>query len=144
MIAEYQNRDGLYPEMEKVAPITRQQIRLTIPAKEALQRHGHTVTKTSNEYYTVVLTPEETLPGNLVAVHINTKHGQGFMRDVGLRLQTEPQYPGEYRNSSWELAEWLPCPVCGAPIIWYEAGYVPGYRICGKPPHHHIMLKEET
>lgn len=29
----------------------------------------------------------------------------------------------------WEVAL-PPCPDCGADIVWYEAGYVPGTRKC--------------
>jgi hypothetical protein len=30
----------------------------------------------------------------------------------------------------WALAAIAPCPNCGGRLLWAEAGYVPGYRIC--------------
>lgn len=34
----------------------------------------------------------------------------------------------------WDALQDLPCPVsgCDQTVIWYEAGYVPGYRVCVK------------
>lgn len=33
----------------------------------------------------------------------------------------------------WALVTDVPCPACGSgTILWHEAGYVPGYRICDK------------
>lgn len=35
----------------------------------------------------------------------------------------------------WHLVTGVPCPVegCGQTLVWYEAGYVPGYRVCMAP-----------
>ncbi len=32
----------------------------------------------------------------------------------------------------WEAVTGVPCPVegCEQTVVWYEAGYVPGYRVC--------------
>lgn len=142
MKAIYQDKNGLFPEMRNITPIERNGVRATIPAREALQRAGHQVI-VGQEYVDITLDPKASLPDALVAVHVNraADHGAGFYRDVCLRLEHEPEYPGEYADDSWELAEWMPCPVCGAPLVWYEAGYVPGYRVCGRPPHHHIQVR---
>ncbi len=65
----------------------------------------------------------------------------------GLRLQSEPAYPGEWAGvvcvAWWERGDWVPCPHhgCGAPLVWYEAGYVPGYRICLWG--HHAQLSRD-
>lgn len=31
---------------------------------------------------------------------------------------------------AWADVTGVPCPLCGQILIWYEAGYVPGYRVC--------------
>ncbi len=35
----------------------------------------------------------------------------------------------------WAAVTTIPCPVagCGQTVVWYEAGYVPGYRVCMMP-----------
>lgn len=35
-------------------------------------------------------------------------------------------------GSGWEAVTGVPCPVrgCKQTVVWYEAGYVPGYRVC--------------
>ena len=35
----------------------------------------------------------------------------------------------------WGAITDVPCPVpgCGQTVVWYEAGYVPGYRVCMAP-----------
>jgi len=35
----------------------------------------------------------------------------------------------------WDAVTDVPCPVagCAQTIVWYEAGYVPGYRVCMTP-----------
>lgn len=35
-------------------------------------------------------------------------------------------------GSGWEAVTGVPCPVrgCKQTVMWYEAGYVPGYRVC--------------
>ena len=36
------------------------------------------------------------------------------------------------REPWWECITDVPCPVpgCDHTLVWYEAGYVPGYRVC--------------
>ena len=38
------------------------------------------------------------------------------------------EHPGDY----WDAVTDVPCPVegCSHTVVWYEAGYVPGYRVC--------------
>lgn len=31
---------------------------------------------------------------------------------------------------AWKDVTDIPCPECDQTIVWYEAGYVPGYRVC--------------
>lgn len=39
-----------------------------------------------------------------------------------------PDWPRSY----WPAVTDVPCPVrgCDQAVVWYEAGYVPGYRVC--------------
>lgn len=41
-------------------------------------------------------------------------------------------------NDYWSSVTDVPCPIdsCDGIIRWYEAGYVPGYRICDKCKRH--------
>ena len=55
-------------------------------------------------------------------------------------LESEERYPQEFPDY-WETVNFTPCPVCQAPIVWYEAEYVPGYRVCTKAPHHHSLAQ---
>lgn len=64
----------------------------------------------------------------------------GATEGLAVRLEDEPEYPAEIPAAWWERHYLTPCPVCSAPIVWYEAGYVPGYRVCGRPPHHHMIV----
>jgi len=36
------------------------------------------------------------------------------------------------RPDYWSAVSTVPCPVpgCTQTVVWYEAGYVPGYRVC--------------
>jgi hypothetical protein len=38
-------------------------------------------------------------------------------------------------GSDWSAITDVPCPVegCEQTLLWYEAGYVPGYRVCMAP-----------
>lgn len=114
-------------------------VRLTIPAREALERSGNPVAAPAPEerfgpplpeehqYYRVELRRP---PAGLELALIG--HGAGQHR--GIRLESEPEYPGEWPSGagvSWsERGELVPCPRCGAALAWCEAGYVPGWRMC--------------
>jgi hypothetical protein len=38
-------------------------------------------------------------------------------------------------GTGWDAVTDVPCPVegCDNTVLWYEAGYVPGYRVCMPP-----------
>ena len=57
--------------------------------------------------------------------------------DVAIRMADEPEYPGEAPAAWHERGEWTPCPAqgCGRALLWAEAGYVPGYRVCAGGGH---------
>jgi hypothetical protein len=130
-----QNRVGLFPECNRIAPVTRI-ARATIPVVEALKDAGAKVTicgqNVPNFGYGITLA--EKMPEGIVAVRLNE------LPWLALRMNNEPEFPNEIRDS-WCEVDWMPCPVCGAPVVWYEAGYVPGYRVCTQPPHHHCLAE---
>jgi hypothetical protein len=128
-----QKRSGLFAEHDGIAPIT-YEARATIPVVEALQAAGATVEPLPAPAIGYVITLGGTMPAGIVAVHLNQSPY------LGLRLAVEPEYPMEHPDY-WRQVDFTPCPVCGAPVVWYEAGYVPGYRVCAKPPHHHSLAK---
>jgi hypothetical protein len=132
------------PSVCQIAPPVYERLRLTIPAREALERAGNQVRPmlcTQAElgielyvvqqelgvpFYSVTLVYP---PTNLELVLI----GQGEGQHRGLRLSDEQAYPGEWPDGSiaWPArGSWTPCPRCGAALRWHEAGYVQGYRIC--------------
>jgi hypothetical protein len=63
-------------------------------------------------------------PKDIIVGHINEPPFQT------LRLENEPEFPGEYPAGWAERGTWMPCPKCGTALLWAEAGYVPGWRIC--------------
>lgn len=133
MKLKYQRRTGLFPEHAGVQPTTHTRVRLTIPAREALERAGAHITAVSSEPRLYTVTLGATVPAGIIATRIiGTNH-------LGLRMQDEPEYPGEIGEAYWEQLDFTPCPQCGAPLVWYEAGYVPGYRVCARKPHHHVL-----
>lgn len=130
-----QNRTGLFSELNGIAPIT-YQVRATIPVIEALRAAGATIAEIvdpSGPMYWVTLANK--MPAGIVACHVN-----GPTVNACLRMEDEPEYPQE-NPDIWLQVDWTPCPVCGAPVVWYEAGYVPGYRVCNKSPHHHSCAR---
>jgi hypothetical protein len=100
-------------------------LRLTVPAHEALVRAGNTVREAGYDgaflRHTVILRRP---PPGLVHVRICGTS------DEALRLDIEPEYPSEVPGAWYEQGQWTPCPTCGFALVWYEAGYVPGWRIC--------------
>ena len=136
-----QKRRGLFAEHKGVASLV-YKARATIPAIEALQKAGATVEPLSDRCqlsadsfqhgYRIIL--GDMMPEGIVAIHLNQPPY------MGLRLAIEPPYPGEFPDY-WRQVDFTPCPVCAAPVVWYEAGYVPGYRVCTNPPHHHSLAK---
>jgi hypothetical protein len=130
---EDQKRQGLFPEHDGVAPVA-YVVRATIPVVEALRDAGATVNRAPDPMKGYTVIPGPKMPAGIVAVHLNDPP------HVGLRLTIEPEYPQEF-SDYWAQVDFTPCPVCGAPVVWYEAGYVPGYRVCTQPPHHHSLAK---
>lgn len=134
MTLEPQNRTGLLDPHQLIA---RHEVRATIPVIEALRASGcsvETIESPDAQVYRVTL--GDRVPDGIVAVAAN---GPPYV--TCLRMTDEPAYPGEYPGG-WALqADWTPCPACGAPVVWYEAGYVPGYRVCTRPPHHHLLAR---
>ena len=143
------SRTGLLPEHQGLAAPVYNDLRLTIPAGEALVRAGHRVESTGAAVYLAaiyqvcrVTLSGRSMPDSLIVLCLI---GHGSEQHRGLRLAIEPAYPDEWSASSgaihWhERGEWLPCPTCGAPLVWYEAAYVPGYRVCTARQHHHSIL----
>ncbi len=134
-------RTGLLAPCTSVEAPIHTGLRLTTPAREALTSHGNMVVRedgpTAAPRFTVTL--RGTTPAGLVLCLIG--HKAESCR--GLRLQNEPPYPQEWPASviAWyEQGDWTGCPQCSAPLVWYEAGYVPGYRVCSRSPHHHARL----
>lgn len=135
-----QKRSGLFAEHAGVAPLV-YEARATIPAIEALRSAGATIEPLPapqicranlRKSWTARITLGDRMPEGMVACHLNQSP------HMGLRMEIEPEYPGEYPDY-WRQVDFTPCPVCGAPVVWYEAGYVPGYRVCSRPPHHHSL-----
>lgn len=127
-----EKRTGLFPEHTGISPLT-YTVRATIPARESLSEAGAKIGPigTADEpVYRVTL--GSVMPDGIIAGAVN---GPPYV-DCCLRLENEPEWPGEFEDY-WRQVDWTPCPVCGAPVVWYEAGYVPGYRVCSQPPHHH-------
>lgn len=54
--------------------------------------------------------------------------------DGGETYQDCPAWamPPRHPTDAWAAITGAPCPVhgCGQTLVWYEAGYVPGYRVC--------------
>ena len=121
----------------KITPPVYWQLRLTVPVREALEQSGNRVTPQDSPglpMYSVELTRP---PSGIVECVI----GHGSAQHRGLRLDIEPPYPGEWPSDvlAWHWrGQWLPCPQCGSALVWYEAGYVPGYRVCLEG--HHVQL----
>lgn len=126
-------------------------LRMTIPVREALLAAGHELAPADTwcpvysasgmmAHCSDVRLAGRTMPSGIVLVLI----GHGAHQHRGLRLTSEPEYPQEWTDGAgiaWhERGDWVPCPTrgCGAPLVWFEAGYVPGYRICTRG--HHAQL----
>lgn len=162
-------RTGLtmHTDGTSVAPPVYDELRLTIPAREALARLGNQIElrgattpnaearyapddlaevppsmRRGHPYQVWRVTLSGRVPDDLVLCLI----GHGKDQHRGLRLIDEPEYPGEWTDGgiAWhERGAWVPCPQCRSPLVWYEAGYVPGYRVCAGPRHHHAQLSSD-
>ncbi len=144
-----QHRSGVLPEHKGMRLVGAQLdcCRLTIPAREALEANGAQVTPAqaplvpdggqwvpaSGRHWSVTLA--ERCPSGLVAVQ-----QVGGSSAICIRLDNEPEYPNE-TPVIWPQIDLTPCPKCGGALIWYEAGYVPGYRVCAGRKHHHWIAR---
>lgn len=110
----------------KINPVVLDWVRLTIPAWERLQRAGNPVARTDTpdgpRYSVTILRP----PVGMVVSYITGTS------DIAIRTEEEGPYPREC-PASWDVIGcFVPCPArgCGSGLVWYEAGYVPGWRVC--------------
>jgi hypothetical protein len=109
-----------------------ERVRLTIPAREALERAGNRVTATGDCYSIWLSMP----PRGLVIVTAPDLDGPNPRVHVtAVRRRDEPPYPGERVADMWTRHEFSACPQCGAAIVWAEAGFVPGWRMCVQGGH---------
>lgn len=125
---------GLFPEHKNIAPVTHE-VQATIPVIESLQKTGTIITPLAMPSIGYKILLGDKMPKGIVAVHLNHSEPR-----IGLRMESEDPYPQEY-SDYWATVDFTPCPVCQAPVVWYEAGYVPGYRVCTKAPHHHSLAQ---
>lgn len=122
-------------------------LRLTIPVREALEAHHNMVNRIagSDDWWSVRLSG--IVPKGIVECLIDNNRTLATHQQYrGLRLINEPKYPGEWAEEAiawWERGAWVPCPVrrCGRALVWYEVGYVPGYRVCTRG--HHVQLSQD-
>lgn len=145
--------------MYRVATPVYEWYRVTIRAREALERAGNGLEALGGISVTPPYTPGDALPPS---AHPALAHqlyritlvrppagivecliGHGAEQHRGLRLAEEEAFPGEWPDGqgvAWhERGAWVPCPSCGSSLVWYEAGYVPGYRICVERQHHVLL-----
>lgn len=131
-----QHRTGLFRGHHGVAPVAHRAVRMTIRVYDALQATGAVIEQIDGTIYSVTL-GDQRLPGGIVA-QLHPRSGTTL-----LRMADEPDWweymTGVYEDH-WVQADWTPCPKCGARLVWYEAGYVPGYRVCARAPHHHWIV----
>jgi len=68
--------------------------------------------------------------------------------DMPTRTQPVHGLHGEivgHQPDYWQAVTDVPCPVCdGGLLRWAEAGYVPGYRICGGCGRHFLARGTAT
>lgn len=143
----YQNRTGVFHKRAKLSGARLDCCRLTIPAREALEAFGAAVSPadpphllesgkwvmSSAPHWRVAL---GTLcpPGLIAAQQVGVSHA------ICIRLDIEPEWPNEI-PATWPQLDLTPCPRCRSALVWYEAGYVPGYRVCAGPQHHHWLAR---
>jgi hypothetical protein len=131
-----QNRTGVFPEHRTLqfrGGAIRTDARMTIPAREALQK----VSTVENDAYYFAAPPHGVIAVLAPIIDAVIPAG-GYM--TAFRCLDEPPFPGEQPNRDmWIEVDLTPCPKCGAALVWYEAGYVPGYRVCAGKSHHHFI-----
>jgi hypothetical protein len=120
-----------------LAPPVIERLRLTIPAREAIERAsaenrillaGEIGGMAAPLYSVELVRPP--VPA-LVLAHVGRGVGE---QSNALRCADEPAWPGEWPEgeavSCWDRGDWVPCPTCGYSLLWCEAGFVPGWRVC--------------
>lgn len=132
----YNGRTGLNFPVTDIGPVMLKAVRLTIPARDKFEAGGAAVAAVGTEangnvLYTVTLA--ERMPAGLIGCSLCGKLYRA------IRCDDEPSYPNELPDL-WLQVDLTPCPECEAPIVWYEAGYVSGYRICTGAEHHHLEM----
>jgi hypothetical protein len=146
--AVFQNCSGLLPGHDFLQPTTHV-CHLTVPvavallSQEAELREAGTGQKLTVFDFTpgkltlpvvrIVLRHDRVVPGGILSCNVS------FEPHRALRMENEQEYPDEHIEY-WGTADFLPCPECGKPLCWYEAGFVPGYRVCTGREHHHCLL----
>jgi hypothetical protein len=136
----YVGRTGnIFPHPDEPVSIKNNHILMTPLVKSVLEEAGAEITLEPDpwpgregECQVIMGT---VMPEGLIAVGLPTIGGSM------LRMASEPPLPDEIIDKGYFPLDWTPCPECGAPLMWAEAGYVPGYRICSQPPHHHVMVE---
>lgn len=126
--------------------------RMTLPVREAFLRAGNEIAitgirDTGCDLVELLTCHEMRRPpdGNIMVCLIGyaAMHGRPDTQHYGLRFGCEPEFPCEWPNfhDKWQQGYFAPCYKCGASVVWHEAGYVPGYRICLNG--HHSMLSDD-
>lgn len=134
-------RTGLFAEHDGVA-MPEIECRLTVPAHEAIERH-HPDNRVHGEGMLARVTLAAPPPGLVVTFAPLNPHNERGAWVPAVRTHEEPPWPLESEAAWQDVGEWVPCPACGASLVWYEAGYVPGYRVCSRAPHHHCQLAND-
>lgn len=134
MRVEKIDRIGLFPEHAGIGKLC-YHVRATVLVRDALAAAGATITPDPDGLSVYVILGD-TMPAGIIAVEVP---GPPYV-SAALRMSDEPEYPIEY-PTGWRQVDWTPCPTCGAPLVWYEAGYTAGYRVCSRPPHHHAQAR---
>lgn len=129
-----QNRHGLFAESDGVAPLI-YSVRATAAVLAALEESGAKIEPLPGHADAFSVELGDRMPAGIVASSLPRT------RLTDLRMRGEPPAHGIYEDC-WSQVEWTPCPVCGAPVVWYEAGYVPGHRVCTRPPYHHSLARD--
>ena len=112
------------------------QYRATIPAIEALLEKGNRVTKNGVDVNafpgSIFKAAQSPAPWTIYLIRPPTKIVVSHIKGpyLALRLNNEPDYPGESMAAWWETGYFVPCPKCGTALLNAEVGYVPGWRVC--------------
>lgn len=149
-----QNRTGVFREREEAefCGARMSACRLTIRAREALIAAGADIQPADAPMVPAMAGGWEPAIGQYWDVALGQRcPPRVLVRETfgvagyTMRLDDEPAWPNEIANVPiWGQLDLTPCPHCGAALAWYEAGYVPGYRVCAGPQHHHWLARAGT